>query len=147
MATLLATNRRKVAFSSSAGQPVVNDHEWDVKAASNNDYVYIGEIPAHHKIHGEGCSILGLLDSNNQLAAQTVTVFVGEPGEEATANTLFSGIAFTADTEARTALSTFLATFKLGASAVNRKVHLKLTAAPATPRGKIVVRIPTFAAT
>lgn len=144
MATLYATNRRKVAASSSAGQPVVNDHDWDVQAATNNDYVEIGEIPANHKIHGEGCSIYGLLDANNKLAAQTVTVFVGEPGEEAASNTLFSGIAITADTELRTALSTFLATFKLGASPVNRKVHLKLTAAPATAQGKVVVRIPTF---
>lgn len=144
MATLLANNRRKVATSSSAGQPVVNDHDWDVQAASNNDYVEIGELPANHKLHGEGCAIYGLLDANNQLAAQTVTCFVGEPGTEAAANTLFSGIAFTADTAARTALSTFLAAMVLGSSPVNRKICLKLTAAPATARGRIVARIATF---
>lgn len=144
MATLLANNRRKVATSSSAGQPVVNDHDWDVQAANNNDYVEIGELPANHKLHGEGCALYGLLDANNQLAAQTMTVFVGNPGEEATANILFSAVAFTADTASRSALSTFLPAIALGSSPVNRKIYAKLTAAPATARGLIVARIATF---
>lgn len=146
MAILLASNRRNVASASSAGHLVVNDHDWDVSVASNNDYVEIGELPANHALHLEGCSLYGLLNAGGKLAAQTMDVFVGNTGDESSATKIFAGAAFTADTAARVAPTAFVAAKLLGVSPLNRKIYLKLTTAPATAAGTIVARIASFPA-
>lgn len=147
MAIKQALGRNRVASAPQAGLLVVNDLAWAVEAAAANDLVEIGELSANHKLFGEGCSLFAQLDANSKLAAQTFSVFVGgENGEtvDNADNTIFSGVAITADTAARTPLSLHLVAEKLGVSQVNRKIYLKLTAAPATAAGVITARIASF---
>lgn len=145
MAKFNAPGSGAYASAPAAGLLVVNDHEWVVEPKANGDLVYIGDLPAHHKIFAEGCSVYAIETgvAGDELAAMTFDVFVGEA--KTAANTVVDNLAVTADTGARSAFSTHLLCEALGASDVNRPIYLDFSAAPATREGKIVVRMASFA--
>lgn len=149
MSTLYAFKREDVAVASSAGASVVNDHAWDVAAASAGDIVLIGYLPAFHKLEPSRCAVLGLVNNAGVLAAGNFDVYIPDvEGAAATAaNTIFSGVAVTNNTPAYIPNSAPLVCEGLGAASVNRPVYLKVNSAIASAGagGKVVVRLAAFA--
>jgi hypothetical protein len=131
------------ATADRAGQPVFNDHVWDVEAGkANGDWVKIGDLPANHQLAPELSSVFALAEGG-VLAAQNVDIFIGDaPTAD---NTVVNDLAVVANTEQRAALSTHLPGYKLGVSQVNRPIWILLNTAPATAAGQLVFRCASFA--
>lgn len=137
MASKYAPNRNKVASSPAAGVAVVNPHTWECEASTNGDKVYIGELPAFHKIHAEGCSFIAAGDTT---AMNVDVVLEDEEGDV----TLLDNQAVSADTFARAAFSTYQAIHEAGAKPVNRRVYLLLNTAPSASRGSVTVNLASY---
>jgi hypothetical protein len=132
MAELLSINRGSVPTAPAANIVVVNSMDWDVVAAANGDTVYIGDLPAFHRILPEACSFI----ANGQTGAMNVDVCVGQASD-----VVHDNQAVVAATFARAAFSTFQKCYELGVSSVNRKVFLLLNTAPTVPGGKVTVSL------
>jgi len=145
MSTKLATGRNSGASAPAAGLLVVNDFSWPVEAGADGDLVLIGELPAFHKLHSQGCGLFAKA-VGGKLAAQNVTVYIPDDldGAAAAPNTIIAATAVTADTQAFTAVSLHLVAEALGSKPVNRPVYVKLNTAPATAQGELVLRLATF---
>jgi hypothetical protein len=131
------------ATADRSGQPVINDHAYVLPAGLvNGDLVKIGELPAHHQLLPELSAVFALADGAAQLAACNIDIFIGDV--QAAGNTVVDNLAVTADTEARTALSTHLPSYKLGTSQENRSIWVLFNTAPATAEGTLVFRSASF---
>lgn len=135
MSELKSINREVVPVAGAAGVTIANPMVWDVEAAANGDTVHIGWLPADHKLLPEACSVL-----SEGGAAMTFDVCVEED-----ANAIVAGRAVANATFARSAVTTYEKCHELGASPVNRKVYLKLSAAPAAAGGQVTVNLVYFA--
>ncbi len=142
MATYETPRSGAYATADRAGQPVINDHVWDVEAGkANADLIKIGELPAYHQLEPALCAVFAIAEGG-VLAAQNVDVFIGDA--PTVDNTVVDNLAVVANTEQRAALTTHLAGYKLGVSPVNRPIYLLLNTAPATAAGQIVFRSASF---
>jgi hypothetical protein len=132
MAELLAINRAQTPPGQNAGGVIQVQIPWDVVAATNNDTVYIADLPAFHRLVPELCNVI----ADGDTPALTYSLCVVED-----ANALISGQAVVASTFTRTAVTTYELAYTLGVSSSNRKVYFKLTAAPATAGGLLVLNL------
>ena len=138
MAEILASKRGNVPYADCSGGVRYVPFEWDVVAASNNDTVHIGELPAGHRLIPELIAVI----ADGSTPAFTYSLCV-----DSDANAIIAGDAITASTFKRTALSLFQLASQIGVSSVNRKIYLKLTTAPTTSGGKLTAQIAYAAAT
>lgn len=132
MAELLAIERANTPTGQNAGGVTRVPLPWDVVAASNNDTVYVGDLPAFHHLVPELISVI----ADGATPAMTYSLCV-----DADANALISGQAITATTFNRTGTTAYQLCHTLGASGSNRKVYLKLTTAPTTAGGRMIVNL------
>lgn len=132
MAELLATKRANTPIGLNAGGVTQVQLPWDVVAASNNDTVYVGDLPAYHRLVPELTSVL----ADGSTPAMTYSLCVVSDS-----NALISGQAVTAATFNRTATTAYQLCHTLGVSDTNRKVYLKLTTAPTSAGGQVIVQL------
>lgn len=132
MAELLATRRDEVPYSNKDGSPIVKQFPWDVVAASNNDTVHVGYLPAFHRLVPELCCAI----ADGSTPAFTYSLMIDND-----TNALISGDAVTASTFKRTASGLTKVVQDIGVSAANRKVYFKLTTAPASGGGKLIAQL------
>lgn len=147
MATTKTLTAGSYATGNQAGEPVINDHKWDVEVKVNGDLIQVGELPAFHRLAPEGCRFYAL-NRAGVLAAATYDVFIptAEGVAKAAANTLFDNVAVVANTaqSVAPAAADFLVAEGLGVANVNRPIYIDAQAAPATAAGTIKVRIASF---
>jgi hypothetical protein len=136
MATVKAAGYARASSSAQAGQPVINRHTWDVTAQADGDKVLIGVLPAGHRLHPEGSSLI----ANGATPAMTYDLCVG-----ADANKVVTASAVTATTYKRDALATTVVNETIGVDFDNdRDIYLLLSDAPATGTGKVIATIASF---
>lgn len=137
MADLYASNRNKVASAGRAGEVVANPFVWDVEAAANGDKVFIGELPAFHRLLPEACNVI--VDGDTT-ALNYDLVLEDDAGDV----TLVNDQAVVAATFTRTAFSTFQACYEAGVKPTNRRIYVLLNTAPTAAGGKVVANIASY---
>jgi hypothetical protein len=137
MADKFANNRNRVAIAARAGGMVVNSHVWDAEISANGDKIYIGDLPAGHKLCPEASSLI----FDGATGAMTLDVCVDVDG-----NPIFDNAATLATTFTRVACTTYQLAHTLGVSPLNRAIYLLLGTAVTVTGGKVVANIASYAA-
>lgn len=136
MPTVKAAGYSRASSSAQANQPVFNRHVWDVTAQANADKVLLGVLPAGHRLHPEGSSLI----ANGATPAMTYDLCVGLD-----TNKVVTASAVTATTFKRDALALTVINETIGVDFDNdRDIYLLLSAAPATAGGKVIAIIASF---